>query len=209
MKISKQIKELLSTYPYAKTITFKELRLQLDDSTIKVDSFKHAMHRLHKQGVITISGRGQFVKEDAFKTYLFVYGSLKRGFENHSILSEAKYISKAKTTSTFAMYLEDDRNYPYIIKDTTSTGSSIDGELYEIMRKDLLDKVNTFEGVPDYFKCSDVYVQTRSKKVKAKAYILADPKVPLYQEPIKSFKSKKIKANIDFDEYHRIILGLS
>ncbi len=147
---------------------------------------------------------------DSYKEYLFVYGSLKRGFENHSILSTAKYISKAQTTSKFAMFIEDNHNYPYIIESQKVIGMNIDGELYEIINKDTLNKVNAFEGVPFHFKCEDIYVQTdKNKSIKAKAYILATKKIPLNQKPIKVFKSRKIKVNIDFDEYDRVMLGFN
>lgn len=205
MKISDKIKRKLSNFSNDQIISFKELRLAVD-TKIDVDSFRKALHRLHKQGVITINGRGKLIKEEKFKVYLFVYGSLKKGFENHTILSDANYISKAKTSSKFAMYKEDNQNYPYIIKDN-SIGQNIDGELYEITRKDLLKKVDEFEGAPEYFKRADIIVKTRSKKVKAKTYILAMPKVPLYQEPLKSWVDNKIKVNIDFDAYYKSIVG--
>ena len=205
MTISDQIKRKLYKYPNDKIISFKEIRLQLDNTT-NVDSFRKALHRLHKQGVITIQGRGQFVKEEQFKVYLFVYGSLKKGFQNNDILSEANYISKAKTSSRFAMYKEDNQNYPYIIKDS-SIGQNIDGELYEITRKDLLEKVDDFEGAPDYFKRTSILVTTRSKKVKAKTYILSMPKVPLNKKPLKSWTNNTIKLNIDFDAYYKSIVN--
>ncbi len=205
MTISNKIKIKLNHYPNGKVISFKELRLQLDNTT-KVDTFRKALHRLHQQGVITINSRGQFIKEEQFKVYLFVYGSLKKGFQNNDILSKANYISKAKTSSKFAMYKETDKDYPYIIKDN-SIGQNIDGELYEITRRDLLEKIDSFEGAPDYFKRTDLMVTTRSKKVKAKTYVLSTPRVPLNTKPLKSWSNDTIKLNIDFDAYFKSILN--
>ena len=205
MTISDQIKRKLYKYPSDKNISFKEIRLQLDNPT-NVDSFRKALHRLHKQGVITINGRGKFIKEEQFKVYLFVYGSLKKGFQNHDILSQANYISKAKTSSKFAMYKEIDKDYPYIIKDNV-IGQNIDGELYEITRKDLLKKVDDFEGAPDYFKQTNIVVTTRSKKIKAKTYILSTPRVPLNKKTLKSWNNTSIKLNIDFDAYYKSIIN--
>ena len=205
MKLSKKIKKVLTQFEYEQTITFKELRLELDE-TIKIDTLRKTLHRLHKKGIITINGRGQFIKEKEFKVYLFVYGSLKKGFENHDILSEANYISKAKTLRKFAMYKEDNKDYPYIIDDKF-TGQSIDGEVYEITRRDLLNRVDDFENSPSYFKHEDIFVQTRSRKMKVKTYILSMPKVPLNQKPFQSWCENKIKINIDFNEYYQSILG--
>ena len=205
MTISEKIKRKLSKYPNDKAISFKELRSELG-ADINVDSLRKALHRLHRQGVITINSRGQFKKEDPFKIYLFVYGSLKKGFQNNDILSEANYISKAKTTSKFAMYKERGKDYPYMIRDS-STGQEIDGELYEITRKDVLDKIDIFEGAPDYFKRTNLVVNTRSREVKAKTYILSTPRVPSDQIPLKSWTQNSIKLNIDFDAYFASVLN--
>lgn len=205
MTIVKQIKKKLYQYSDDDIISFKELRLQLDN-TIKVDSFRRALHRLHKQGVITINNRGSFVKAKEFKVYLFVYGSLKKGFENNDMLSQANYISKAKTVNKFAMYKEIDKEYPYIIKDA-SLGQNIDGELYEITRKDVLEQIDTFEGAPDYFKQTSIMIITRRQKLKAKTYVLATPRVPLHAKPLKIWKKHPIKLNIDFDAYYKSILN--
>jgi hypothetical protein len=62
MKISNQIKRKLSHFPYGQTISFKELRVQVDKE-INIDSFRKALHRLHEQGVITINSRGHFTRE--------------------------------------------------------------------------------------------------------------------------------------------------
>jgi len=201
MTISDKIKKKLSKYPNDKIISFRDMRSHLDDNT-NIDSFRKALHRLHKQGVITISGRGKFIKEEQFRVYLFVYGSLKKGFQNNDILAEANYISKAKTISKFAMYKEDNKNYPYIIKDSL-VGQKIDGELYEITRKDLLEKIDNFEGAPNYFKQTNVFITTRSKKLRAKTYILSIPKVPLNEKPMKSWTDHNVKLNIDFDAYYK------
>ena len=205
MTISEKIKRKLSKYPGNKAISFKELRSELG-TDINIDSFRKALHRLHRQGVITIDSRGQFKKEDPFKVYLFVYGSLKKGFQNNDILSEANYISKAKTSSKFAMYKETGKDFPYIIQDN-AVGQNIDGELYEITRKDVLDKIDNFEGAPNYFKRTSLVVNTRSREVKAKTYVLSTPRVPTNQTSLKSWNQNTIKLNIDFDAYFASVLN--
>jgi gamma-glutamylcyclotransferase (GGCT)/AIG2-like uncharacterized protein YtfP len=205
MNLSNQIKKKLSQFSDDKIITFMDLRSQMDKE-INVDSFRKALHRLHKQGVITINGRGEFIKEEQFKTYIFVYGSLKKGFENHDILSEANYISKAKTLRKFAMYKEENQDYPYIIDDAKH-GQNIDGEVYEITRKDILQRVDDFEGAPTYFKHENIFVKTRKGKIKVKTYVLSAPRVPLNQEPLKSWVQHKRKIHMDFNAYYQSILG--
>lgn len=205
MKISEQIKTKIKRLPNNKAISFKELRLRLGGH-IKSDSVKQALHRLHNQGIITINSPGQFIKEKPINTYLFVYGSLKKGFENNHIISKAVYISKAKTKAKYAMFKETKANYPYMIKDS-SLGGEVEGELYEINRQDILDDISAFEGAPDYFELKDLMIKTRSRTIKAKTFLLSSPKVPLDQEPIKVWKNKHIKTNFNLDQYFKNMLG--
>lgn len=205
MKISNQIKRKLSHFPYEQTISFKELRVQVNKN-INIDSFRKALHRLHEQGVITINSRGHFIREKKFEEYLFVYGSLKKGFDNHTVLKEANYISKAKTIDKFVMYKEEDRNYPYIVKNEI-IGQSIEGELYQITRKDVLKKIDEFEDVPRYFKHEIISIKTRSKKIKARTYVLSTARSSLHQKPLKCWIEKSIKIDMNFDDYYKSILG--
>lgn len=53
---------------------------------ISTDTTRKILHRLHDNGSITITKRGYFKKEEPFNELLFVYGSLKKGFDNHNML---------------------------------------------------------------------------------------------------------------------------
>jgi len=86
-------------------------------------------------------------KQHHHKKLLFVYGSLKRGFDNHSLLKGATYVGEAKTLQPYAMFVETHGQYPYLID---KPFYQIEGELYDIDSEELWDKVDTFEGVPDY-----------------------------------------------------------
>ena len=205
MTISSQIKKKLSHFPYKQTISFKELRMQMDRE-INIDSFRKNLHRLHEQGIITITSRGHFMREEKFETYLFVYGSLKKGFDNHIVLKEANYISKAKTINKFAMYKEENQNYPYIVKNEM-IGQNIEGELYQITRKDVLAEIDEFENAPNYFKRTEILIKTRSQEVRAKTYVLSNSKSSLNQKPLKCWVEKSIKLNMNFDDYYKSILG--
>ena len=39
------------------------------------------------------------------KNLLFVYGSLKRGFDNHQLLNNAIFIAEAKTLQPYSMFV--------------------------------------------------------------------------------------------------------
>ena len=75
---------------------------------------------------------------------VFVYGSLKKGFANHGILSNAKFIGKYVTEPSYTMY--DLGAYPSI---TLDGDTSIHGEVYEV---DDLYRLDVLEGCPDYYQ---------------------------------------------------------
>jgi gamma-glutamylcyclotransferase (GGCT)/AIG2-like uncharacterized protein YtfP len=58
---------------------------------------------------------------------LFVFGTLKKGFDNHHLLREAEYQGKGRTKRKYALNVD---GIPYVVKELTT--SFIYGELYLI-----------------------------------------------------------------------------
>lgn len=59
---------------------------------------------------------------------LFVYGTLKRGYENHHYLKNAKFIGTATSAQPYPM-IAPKKSYPYLIN-LPGVGRVIKGELY-------------------------------------------------------------------------------
>lgn len=204
MTKSEQIKNFVSTLAYDKDFTFKYVRENLPNLSASI--IRVNLHRLHDSGLITIKSRGVFSRENkCFEAYLFVYGSLKKGFENEHILKKAKYISKARTVRKFAMYESKRGRYPYLLKHQTL--NHINGELYKIPRKELLEKIDIFEGSPDYYERETIEVKTRSERFltnkRVFTYFYTNKKEHKKQQPIKEWK--KTKA-FDIDTYFKSII---
>ncbi len=75
-------------------------------------------------------------------TRVFVYGTLKRGGENHSWIAGQQFVSLAKTRSVYRMF--DLGGYPGMVRE--NQGLSIEGELWEVdtaglARLDVLEDV--------------------------------------------------------------------
>lgn len=204
MTKSEQIRKFIYKLPAHEDFTFKYVRECLPD--LSTDIIRVNLHRLHDNGLITIKDKGIFSKEDEyFEVYLFVYGSLKKGFENEHILEKAKYISKAITVRKFAMYESKGGGYPYLLKDKPL--NHIHGELYKIARKDLLKKIDLFEGSPDYYTRESIEVQTRSTRFstnkRAFTYFYVDKKDHKKKQPIIEWKKSK---PFDIDAYFKSIM---
>jgi len=166
--------------------------------------------KLHQEGLVTRKGRGKFkIEDNPIEIYIFIYGSLKKGFDNHDILKGAKYISKAETIRSFAMFEETSGNYPYLLKEANKGYSKIKGELYKIYRKDILKKIDSFEGAPDYYKRERIQVKTKTKKIKlAETYFFTNNTVPHDQEPIDEWtKDNNYFLKVFEEHYKKSICG--
>lgn len=80
-----QLESKIKTLPYDKIVPFS----YIDIKGVTVDTRRQYLHRLHNRGLISIVDRGYFKRIKHFNEYLFVYGSLKKGFDNHRLLSKS------------------------------------------------------------------------------------------------------------------------
>jgi gamma-glutamylcyclotransferase (GGCT)/AIG2-like uncharacterized protein YtfP len=176
---------------YIKKVERKIKSIHTDDilpfSEAKVDgvstgTLRKILHRLHDKGKISIVKRGYFKKEEPFREILFVYGSLKKGFDNHHLLNKyAKRLGKARTIKKFGMFEDSFGNYPYLV---SVPYSRIEGELYEITRKELMDKIDTFEGAPLYYQRKKIEVKSHRGVKRALVYIRENTPIPTEQESL-------------------------
>lgn len=96
---------------------------------------------------------------------IFVYGTLKRGFWNHSLLEHSAFIGKARTGREFTLKVN---GLPYLIEEE---GIGASGELYAVSKMTLksLDKL---EGHPGFYQRKKIQViDSNGKKQKVFAYI--------------------------------------
>jgi gamma-glutamylaminecyclotransferase len=73
--------------------------------------------------------------------HVFVYGTLKRGGENHRLLAGQRFVGEARTEPAFRLYQLD--GYPGMVAATG--GLSITGELWEVDGP-CLERLDELEG---------------------------------------------------------------
>ena len=195
-KIEK-LERKINTLPIDKIVPFSDVTVD----GIEQDTTRKYLHRLHERGIISIVKRGYLKKIEPFHELLFVYGSLKKGFDNHKILGKsAKRLGKAKTVSKFGMFEDSFGNYPYLISEPIY---KIEGELYEINRKELLEKIDAFEGAPDYYQRKKIKVKSHHGVKYAYTYLRENIEIPNNQEPLKIWENNtdyKVQKLNDFLE---------
>ena len=184
MSYSQLIQKKIKTLEVGKVVAFSDVKLD----GISVDTTRKILHRLHDSGLITIVSRGYFKREDSFNELLFVYGSLKKGFDNHELLNKyAKRLGKAHTVKKFAMFEDSFGNYPYLIN---TPYSKIQGELYQITREELMQRIDEFEGAPEYYQRKKIEVKSHHGINRAYVYIQTDATAPNDQEPLKEWSNR-------------------
>jgi len=73
---------------------------------------------------------------------LFVYGTLKRGGENHRLLAGQRFVAEARTVAEFKLYQLE--GYPGLVP-VFAGGNRIEGELWEVGPASL-EELDRFEG---------------------------------------------------------------
>ncbi len=83
------------------------------------------------------------------KRYLFIYGSLKKGFSNENLLENTRFITNAVTKDRFLMYPNFDYTYPYLFEDKNKINESkrVKGELYLVSESYIKNSLDVFERV--------------------------------------------------------------
>jgi len=81
---------------------------------------------------------------------VFVYGTLKRGYNNHTrILANSTYLGKAITKQKWLM-VGDSAAFPYLLEQD-DTCFRVEGEVYSV-DADTKRKLDALEGVPNHYK---------------------------------------------------------
>lgn len=183
MQTIDKLERKINTLPIDDIVPFSFV----DMDGISKDTIRKYLHRLHERGMISIVKRGYFKRIEPFHELLFVYGSLKKGFDNDKLLEKStRRLGKASTVGKFGMFEDSFGNYPYLIKKPINR---IIGELYEIQRKELLDQIDEFEGAPDYYQRKKIKVKTHHGVQFAYAYIREGVETPEDQTPLKSWEN--------------------
>lgn len=107
-------------------------------------------------------------------TRVFCYGSLKKGFGNHSLLTEATYVGRALTEGRFTMLHLG--GFPGIVQ---QGDTSIHGELYDVDAA-LLYRLDRLEGHPNFYIRTPISVLPTTDSLdeaaweSVEAYVLPD-----------------------------------
>lgn len=103
---------------------------------------------------------------------LFVYGTLKRGFHNHRILKDCRYLSTAITKPAFDMFAGA---FPVVMEGNSPDARRVYGEIYQIT-PEVIEECDALEGEGEMYHRRICVVEARSDKLDHQAFIyIGDP----------------------------------
>lgn len=125
--------------------------------------------------------------------YVFVYGSLKKGYHNNVILSESEYIGSFKTNGKFEM--TSFGSFPAIHKGKDE--KNIIGEVY-VVNDDILHDLDRLEGEGWFYKRTIQTVTSLDKTntLSAWVYVCLEP-----SERTCDLRYENVYTNITEDAY--------
>ncbi|XP_039261364.1 putative gamma-glutamylcyclotransferase CG2811 [Styela clava] len=125
---------------------------------------------------------------------IFVYGTLKRGMPNHSLIEDvqngkAVYVANGTMAEKYPMVVEPNFGIPFLL-DNPGEGKNVEGEVWDV-DSNMLKKLDGIEMHPDWYTRfeKDIVVKdeaaesNKSAIIKCWTYILCDfsPKLTTYK----------------------------
>jgi gamma-glutamylaminecyclotransferase len=137
---------------------------------------------LHKKKIQSVDVFNESGME--IEAIVFVYGTLKNGFNNHHLLASSFFLGRAVTCRDYALYSS---SIPFVIRDQPV--SQIHGEAYGVSHQ-TLNKLDDLEGHPTWYRREQIPVclyDEKSRKEKllvAWIYFYPNPTGQLIQDGI-------------------------
>ena len=97
--------------------------------------------------------------------YVFVYGTLKRGYGNNRLLRDAKFIDSGVTLMPYD--LRDLGAYPVVVD---RKRARVAGEVYEVTKEEL-KRLDGLEGYPNMYGRKKILVQLNQTGVRVQCFM--------------------------------------
>ena len=111
------------------------------------------------------------------ETYIFVYGSLRKGLKNHHYLENSEYIEEFISDEEFYLLAYENLNFPYLLEELAinKPKTKIKGEIYKI-NDNVLKKIDNLESNNEiYQRKIHKFSNNKNNDFEAYVYILIKP----------------------------------
>jgi len=115
-----------------------------------------------------------------------VYGTLKKGYSNNSMLSNSRYIGKGKTLNKYPLEVS---GLPYL-HDVKGSGHNVDVHIYKVSDQ-VLSNLDSLEGHPHHYKRSEIMIKRKNGQVKCWVYFIQTRTYINSMNCIQSYKQER------------------
>ena len=102
------------------------------------------------------------------RVFLFAYGTLQTGENNHGFLAGAQCVGAAQTVLQFSLHIDLDSQIPYLTEQPTTF---VSGELYMLPDAQSLAQIDWLEGHPRDYQRKLISVNQSGRIYKAWCYL--------------------------------------
>ncbi len=173
---------------------WKERLYQYDCRFVSINT-RTRTFQLYNKDLWTRTNGTWYSKDNVIQDNLVaVYGTLKKGFHNNSLLRGSTYIGKGVTQKKYPMVAQ---GIPYLIEDE-GKGFNVDVQLYAVSDS-TLDSLDSLEGHPTWYQRKEIEVVIGGKTWTAWIYFNIKEKVN-GREMLQSFR-RAVPQRFTFDDY--------
>lgn len=103
-----------------------------------------------------------------------VYGTLKQGYGNYTVMQSAEGVFKGKAL-TKDKFIMNGYGFPYIIPDTSDVAKQVVLELFEVDERGVTHELDSLEGHPTFYKREEIpVILENGEETTAWVYIYQD-----------------------------------
>ena len=127
--------------------------------------------------------------------FVFVYGTLKKGFPNSYCLDGVKFVGEAQTVDKYPLIVASRYNIPFLLG-AKGVGNQIIGEVYDVTDCQL-KILDTLEGYPDFYNRIEIPIELAidSKVISCSTYVLDRYKDSLLQCEMLKIYSQNLSSH--------------
>jgi gamma-glutamylcyclotransferase (GGCT)/AIG2-like uncharacterized protein YtfP len=128
--------------------------------------------------------RGTYIPPDNTKHFIAVYGSLRKGLQNHDLHARAKssFVGNGETKENFNLYEVNNCYFPSVSLEHAHAGVPVQVEVYETIGDNMKAHYDMLEGYPSFYNRTEILIRMENDDlVKAWIYHIDEEQVTLVE----------------------------
>lgn len=119
-----------------------------------------------------------------------VYGTLKKGYSNNSLLRGSRYVGKGTTLDKYPLEVS---GLPYL-HDVKGSGYNVDVHIYKVS-DNVLKSLDALEGHPHHYKRKEIMIKRKKGQLRCWVYFIQTRPYSNHMNCIQSYKQESLRTN--------------